>query len=180
VKEPMAQRTCCDREIEVHEALVLGWWPDRADDELRAHVAGCPSCRDLVSVAGAVRRELEAATSESHVPPARIVWLRAHLREREEAVRRATRPIAIAHAVAIAVTAVVAWEALRRTAAWVWDTRDSLGAGLSKAGAFLSSAGAYVSAGVASGSTLWLIPLVAVGAAVALTPVAIYLAVSEK
>ena len=176
----MTHTTHCDREAELHEAVVLDWWPAHVDEELRAHVAECACCRDLLEVAGALRAERAAATAQGRIPPARIVWLRSHLRDREEAVRRATRPITIAHAIAIAVTAVAAWEALRRAVGWAWDARSWLGASLSGVGTFLASIGQSAVAGVTSGSALWLTLLVAAAAAVALAPVAIYLAVSEK
>src|SRR4051794_13273820 len=47
----------CPREPEVTELLGRGHWPQASTDELRAHVAGCRACRQLVVVREAFGRE---------------------------------------------------------------------------------------------------------------------------
>ncbi len=49
-----------------------------------------------------IEREYAAAIAEARVPPAEVVWLQARMRAREEAARKAVRPILIGQAVAIA------------------------------------------------------------------------------
>ena len=39
----------CGREDDVLDALTSGRWPDRADDELRSHVATCAICADVIA-----------------------------------------------------------------------------------------------------------------------------------
>ena len=53
---PVVKTVDCCREDDVLDALTSGRWPDRADDELRAHVAACAICADVVEVASAVLR----------------------------------------------------------------------------------------------------------------------------
>ena len=91
----------CSREQDVMDALAAARWPDRCDDELRQHVAGCEVCGDLVEILGPMSREQDAAWEEARVPPAQLVWWRAHLRAREEALRAATRPLTAVYALAL-------------------------------------------------------------------------------
>ena len=56
-------------------------------------------------IAEAIRQEYARAQREARVPPADIVWMRAALRAREEAARKALRPIVIGQAVGIAACA---------------------------------------------------------------------------
>jgi hypothetical protein len=56
-------------------------------------------------IADLIRSDYELAQQQAWVPPAEVVWLRAELRAREEAARKATRPILVAQSVAIAAFA---------------------------------------------------------------------------
>lgn len=90
----------CSREREIVEAIASRRWPDACGDELRSHAAGCRSCSDLVLVASAIRDERALDLAQTRVPPAGLIWWRTQLRARQEAVRRAERPLTIAHALA--------------------------------------------------------------------------------
>ena len=63
--------------------------------------------KDLLDAAipEAIRREFLEAQEQARVPPAEFVWLRASMRAREEAARKAMRPIIVGQAVGIAVFA---------------------------------------------------------------------------
>ena len=89
----------CPREEDVVAAVGTGRWPDRADAELRAHVASCALCQDAAAVTSAFASQ---DASPEPLPDASLVWLRAQLRARAEATRLAERPITIAQAVAFA------------------------------------------------------------------------------
>ncbi len=52
-----------------------------------------------------IREEYEAATRQARVPPPELVWIRAQLRAREEAARKAARPIVFAQAIGVAAFA---------------------------------------------------------------------------
>ena len=90
----------CPREQEVVSAVSGGHWPERCDEELRAHAAGCPICAEVAAIAAALQADRGALWREAHVPPAGRVWWRAEMRARHEAARKAAQPITIAQAVA--------------------------------------------------------------------------------
>jgi hypothetical protein len=93
----------CEREEDVLEAVTSDHWPDRCPAELRSHVESCALCRDLVDVAGAFQLDHERASRDARVPPSSVVWWRAQLRAREDAVRRAARPLGFIQGVAATV-----------------------------------------------------------------------------
>jgi len=84
-----------------------------------AHAAGCAACRDALAVeslfAGAA-----AALAPERLPDPGVLLLRARLRTREAAARRAVRPIVWAErltAPVVALLATWAWPSLREGAA---------------------------------------------------------------
>jgi len=87
--------TECPREQEVVCAVSGGRWPERCDEELRAHVGGCPICAEVAAIAAALQADRGALWREAHVPPAGRVWWRAEMRARHEAARQAAQPITI-------------------------------------------------------------------------------------
>jgi hypothetical protein len=107
----MTEPVVCPHETDVLELVAIGQWPARADVALRAHVAACASCTDLASVAAAVVDVRDAGAMHVRVPDASLVWFRAQLRAREEAARRAARPLWLAQlaAVAAVVIALALW-----------------------------------------------------------------------
>jgi hypothetical protein len=62
----------------------------------------CPQCGPLVALEQQIRREFDHATAAARVPTPEIVWWRAQMRAREEAARKAARPILFTQALAIA------------------------------------------------------------------------------
>lgn len=64
--------------------------------------ADCPQCGPLVALAQQVRAEFEHTTRVARVPTPEIVWWRAQMRVRQEAARKAARPILFTQALAIA------------------------------------------------------------------------------
>jgi hypothetical protein len=91
----------CPVESEVVAAVNSGRWPARVDEDLRAHVAGCAICQDVVAVSAAFAEELVAGPRPP-LPDPSAVWLRAQLRARMEAARLVERPITFAQAGALA------------------------------------------------------------------------------
>jgi len=53
----------------------------------------------------AIRQDYAAAQQEARVPPVEVVWLHAQARAREEAMRKAIRPVIIGQAVGAAAFA---------------------------------------------------------------------------
>ena len=62
----------------------------------------CPECGPLVAIAEQIRREFEHTQQHAHIPTPEIVWWRAQMRARQEAARKAARPILLTQALAIA------------------------------------------------------------------------------
>jgi hypothetical protein len=64
--------------------------------------ADCPECGPLVALAQQIRREFEHSTQTARVPTPEIIWWRSQMRARQEAARKAARPILLTQAVAMA------------------------------------------------------------------------------
>ena len=98
----------CPREIEILEAVSSGRWTPEIDSNLRDHAATCLVCRDTVEVALAFREDRAAALLAARFPSAGLVWWRAEMRSRRDAVSKATRPIRIVESIAAACAAAAA------------------------------------------------------------------------
>ncbi len=101
----------CPREREVSEMLGCGMWPQACGDELRAHVASCRACRELVVVRQAFGRERLQAAGEARLDSPGALWWRAQLWRRNAAIERIGRPLLGAQifALAVCVTAAVGY-----------------------------------------------------------------------
>src|SRR5689334_16869858 len=89
-------RAECPREQEVLDSVYSGRWPDRMGQDLAGHVEGCTFCKELGMVAQALRSNFSMAIEQARVPSAGLVWWRAEIRARQESLRVASRPIALA------------------------------------------------------------------------------------
>jgi len=98
----------CSRQSEVQQLLSHGHWPHACPADLRAHLAGCRSCRDLLLVTQAFQQSRAAASAQVKLPPAGAIWWRAQLRRRNAAVERVGKPIMGAYLFALSITVLVA------------------------------------------------------------------------
>jgi len=128
-------RISCPHEDDVLMLATTGQWPDRADAELRAHVATCQVCADVALVALAIEDE-RAGTPEPSLPSSGTVWWRAQLRAKQDAVRESGRPITVAHAVLLAVAGGLAGAIFGATTDWF---QRGLRAGREAVGSVLSN-----------------------------------------
>jgi predicted anti-sigma-YlaC factor YlaD len=156
----------CLREFEALEAIQDGRWPDGCETELREHVNGCTTCRELVTLAGALLDERNAAVREAPIPGSGLVWWRIQMRARREAQRNATRTLA-----AVQAAAVIA----------------ALGIGVGILGATsLPEAATWLAKIIPTSPSApalarWATPLLlALGTWLSLAPVAVWLAVTEE
>jgi hypothetical protein len=103
----------CPRESDVLDALTSARWPHRVNRELAEHVEACAICTYMVVVAAAIRDDHAVVWQHTNIPSSGQVWWRAEMRARQEAIREASRPIAIAQGVAallaLALTASAGW-----------------------------------------------------------------------
>jgi uncharacterized protein (DUF2062 family) len=160
----MKQMLECPRESDVLDALASQRWPQRAERELVEHVASCEICRDVLVVAAAMREDHDATWREASLPSSGQVWWRAEMRARQQAIRDASRPIAVAYGVAavaaLVVLAIAAW--------FAWPVAHE----------FVASIVATPKTTLESPITLPL--LLAVGAFLIVAPVALYLVLSDE
>jgi hypothetical protein len=167
----------CPREQDVLDAVASRRWPNRANDELRAHVAGCASCADLITVAAALL-DADDDRLQGELPPASLVWWRAQLSAREEAARFALRPIRVAQAVTLVSVAVVLFIALSALAPAI---ASRLAATLTRSISTIAEIDAHTkgAADLALSSLANRGVQLAAGAWLVLAPVAAYLAFSK-
>lgn len=109
----------CHREQDLIDVLTTDRWPDRCDEDLRAHVAGCQGCQDLVNVLSPLGDAWAASRAEAQLPASGTVWWRAQMRARQEAARAAARPIAIVQTVAAVAGAAIIILCLVAIAPWL-------------------------------------------------------------
>jgi heme A synthase len=156
----------CARESDVLDAVASARWPHRVPRELADHVAACAICTDVVVVAEAMRADHDAVWQQADIPSSGQVWWRAEMRARQEAIRKASRPITIAQGVAalvvLTVTGATGW------LAWTWIRQQMPVVDF-----------ASVSA-QALASPLALSLAIALGALLLITPVALYLVLSDE
>ena len=137
----------CQFETPILRAIEARQWPDRCDDELRAHAATCAECADLVAVATALTDDRQDAMSAAHVPPSGAVWWRTQMRARQDAARTARRIINVVQAAAVLIALVAV----------------------------------FLIVGPTLPAIHWSLPLiVALALPVALAPVAVYFALTER
>jgi hypothetical protein len=155
----------CPRESDVLDAVASGKWPHRVP-ELAGHVASCAVCSDVVAVAQAMRADHEVVWQEASIPSSGQAWWRAEMRARHEAILQASRPIAIAQGaallIAIAVIGAIGW------LGWTWIRQEPSIFDLSSVSA------------QALTSPLTISLIVAVFALAVITPVALYLVLSDE
>jgi hypothetical protein len=97
----------CPHEPELKALLDAGQWPQAAPAELRSHAASCSACSNLALLTTAFRAERAAASAAAQLPPPGLLWWRAQLRRRNQAIERISRPILGAQLFAL-VTACLA------------------------------------------------------------------------
>jgi hypothetical protein len=134
----------CSYEKEVSELLARGQWPGSCAPELRAHVSGCRSCEDLVLVTEALRRARAEAVGGAHLVSPGVLWWKAQLRRRNDAIARVGKPILGAQIFALAinlfiVVGLLAWQA-RHGVGWLTWLEQLPQAGSLELGKLWSSA----------------------------------------
>jgi len=123
----------CDFEHEALAVAVQGRWPDRVDPELRAHIAECEICRDVVVVASAIDEASQDLREASAVPDSGRVWCLAQIRARREATQAAGAPITALQVVAFSCAIALVGACFGATSAWFqsvlgWVTTSLAGA----------------------------------------------------
>src|SRR6185503_5111321 len=94
----------CAREREVTDLLHKGHWPQACSEELRAHVASCRGCSDLVLITESLQASRRQTAELPLLEPAGAIWWRAQLRRRNAAIDQMSRPIIGAQIFALAMS----------------------------------------------------------------------------
>lgn len=110
----------CPMEKEVTAAVRSGQFPAACEPALRKHVQECKGCSQVASLSLAFA-EMRATANTGALPcaPGLLFW-KAQLRRRNQAIEQITRPILAAEIVGFAVTMVVL-----ALVAWKWITAPS-------------------------------------------------------
>lgn len=164
----------CVHEKELTGLLALGHYPHACPPELRDHVSACRSCSELALVTRAFQTARAQTAAAANLASPGLLWWRAQLRRRNEAVERVGKPILGAYVFALALTVVVASVFAVTQARHGLRWLDWLGQSSSAAFDSLSPS-AWLSSGV---TLMVLIPIFATVAL--LGAVAVYLATEKQ
>jgi hypothetical protein len=164
----------CPREEDVVAAVAARRWPAKCDGDLRNHVAACEVCRDLVVVLAAFDAQ-DMGESVAEMPSAAHMWWRLQMQARRDAMTAAERPMVLAQQAAAAGAVSIGIAALG--AAWAFEG-STLAALLRRASAADLVGLEGVALSIAGQQNLLL--LAAIAAGVVLTPLALYVALSDR
>ena len=165
----------CSWQDEIAAALHEGTLPDA----LREHTNACRQCADLVLVTEAFQQERALATqatsshtrAQSLATPS-LLWWRAQLRQRNQALERVTRPIFLAEKIALIGVVLSAVGLILWQGDWMTSLLNSL------VDSFSDPANAALSSTTANWMILSLIA--GFGSLVAFSGLAVYLIRKKK
>ena len=148
----------CEFEAEVLAATLQSRWPERVDADLRAHVASCTICSDVVAIASALDDAREEMRASAVVPDSGRVWWLAQLRARREAAEAAGRPITAVQVIAFACAVGLLGACFGATSTWFQAALEwmvSSVAALPSAAALVAGHGALV---LGAAAVLFVVP----------------------
>lgn len=104
----------CSWEKELEATLRQGRWPHACDRDLCAHVDGCRDCQELALVTQTLQKAKSNGAQVARLQSPGLLWWRAQLRRRDEAIQSVSEPLAVAEKVGLLglLTAfcVVVWQ----------------------------------------------------------------------
>ena len=103
----------CPHEAEVQAILRQGHWPEACDPEFRKHVQTCRTCSEQLLVLHAFHTARAQTMQAARVDHPNLLWWRAQLRRRNEALQRVGRPITTAQIFALCISILAAAALLR-------------------------------------------------------------------
>lgn len=93
----------CPQRAEVAAAVRDGHWPMACDSSLRVHVGECRGCAEWVLIAEALRQDRAEAIQSAPLPSPGILWWRAQLVRRQQAIQQVSKAISVAGQVSVGV-----------------------------------------------------------------------------
>ena len=97
----------CIRHEEVVQTVRAGWWPSACTEELREHVAACSQCAEAALMPSAFATARAGAMRMAAPQAAGVLWWKAQLRRRREAMEKLERPGLMISAWTIAASIVL-------------------------------------------------------------------------
>lgn len=91
----------CSSEKELEATLRQGRWPHACDPDLRAHVDDCRDCQELVLVTQTLQKAKSNAEQLARLGSPGLLWWRAQLRRRNEAIQSIAEPLALAEKIGL-------------------------------------------------------------------------------
>jgi hypothetical protein len=114
----------CPHETEIQAIVRSGHWPDACEPELREHVKVCSHCAGQLLVLHAFQSARAEAVQAARIDPPSLLWWRAQLRRRNDALQRVSRPITTAQifALCISLSTVAALLISQLRKGWNWSS----------------------------------------------------------
>lgn len=103
----------CPHETEIQAIVRSGHWPEACDPELRNHVETCRTCGEQLLVLHAFHSARAHTMQAARVDHPDLLWWRAQLRRRNDALQRVSRPITTAQIFAFCISVLAAAALLR-------------------------------------------------------------------
>lgn len=98
----------CPHEAEAKAVLRRGHWPNACEPELRKHVESCDRCSSQLLVLHAFQSARAEAVQVAPINHPGLLWWRAQLRRRNDALQRVGKPIATAQIFALCISVLTA------------------------------------------------------------------------
>jgi hypothetical protein len=106
--------SACVREPEVTAMLLQGHWPQACEPDLRNHIHICAHCRQQVLLAQTFQSARNQAIQTASIPHPGLLWWRAQLLRRNQALRHVARPVTTAQVFALIISIAAATTLLIR------------------------------------------------------------------
>jgi hypothetical protein len=167
----------CPHEAEVKAILRQGHWPEACDRELRRHIQTCRTCGEQLLVLHAFHAARAHAMQAAPIDHPNLLWWRAQLRRRNQALQRVGRPITTAQIFALCIGILAAAALLRSQLAtgFNWSNWSNWSSWLPQSS---SDSSFDALSFVTSITTDWglFLPLIGLGTVLLLSAVVVYLA----
>lgn len=94
----------CLRQPEVTTMLLRGHWPHACEPELLDHIHTCAHCRQQVLLAQTFQNARNQAIASATIPQPGVLWWKAQLLRRNQALRHVGRPVTTAQVFALVIS----------------------------------------------------------------------------
>jgi hypothetical protein len=106
--------SACLRQPEVATMLHQGHWPHACEPDLRDHIHTCAHCRQQVLLTQTFQNARNLAIGAATIPHPSLLWWKAQLLRRNQALRHVGRPVTTAQIFALVISIAAAANLLIR------------------------------------------------------------------